>query len=501
MGVKVQKSMEQAVHILFSIIFFICTFFTLFHFEKYPLGFQHSTVKTLIFAGAAMLLVKGYCVCIEKSGNKGNLVRILVALILGIVQILLFLKIMTPIGWDVVEVVNSAEHGIYNGYYFARLPQNLLLHLILRGWLKIFDFISFLTPLRIMEILNLFCVDISILMLYFVGKKMYGQKSADRIFAYAVLLIGFHPTLSTIYSDTMAMPYPIGILFFAIYGMESNKRWVKVMCGAGAGIMGIIGFNIKPTAFIVHIAIVIFLILRYRKNIVIKDTVIMIASALIFGIACFSAIYIIEKPIKEQLAIEWPDYKPHSILHYIGIGMSNTDDDPSGYGGYCSVEVEWTHAHMHNPNYKQEALAHIWDRIVEYGPIGYPEHLLNKLIWAGSDGTFFYGLEGGFHLEEQAPQDTVRGFLQNAFYIETDFYQKWFSSWMQGVWFYICLLCTLSIFRKPDNVFNGISKLSVCGLFLFLLIFENRARYLFLFLPVILIAMESDRKFRKIYLK
>lgn len=489
----IREKLEKLVHIVFSLIFVILAFFTLFHFEKYTLKFEHSILKTIVFAVCAFFIVEGYVTGLEKSRNKENLVRIIFAVVLCIVQLLFFLKVMTPIGWDVMEVVNSAEFGMYNGDYFTRLPQNLLLHLLLRSWWQLFDFIPSMSALRIMEILNLFCVDISLLMLYFLAKKMYGQKIADRIFASSILLIAFHPTLTTIYSDTMAMPYPIGILFFAVYGYDAKKKFVKMLCGAGIGMFCVVGYNIKPTSVIVAIAVLIFMILKYKKNCSLKTCSIIVISATICAIITVGGIYRIEKPIKEQLAIEYPEIKSHSILHYIGLGLSNPlDDGTSGFGTFCSTEVQWTQEHRNNPSYKKEAVEHIIGRIKNYGIVGYPQHLMNKIIWSGSDGTFFYGREGDFHLEEQAPQGTLRGFLQNATYRETDFYQKWFSSWMQGVWFYVCILCALSIFRKQDNTFNGIAKLSVCGLFLFLMIFENRARYLFLFLPVILIAAESN---------
>ena len=34
----------------------------------------------------------------------------------------------------------------------------------------------------------------------------------------------------------------------------------------------------------------------------------------------------------------------------------------------------------------------------------------------------FYGGEVDFYIEEQAPKETIRGYLQNATYIESDFY-------------------------------------------------------------------------------
>ena len=67
---------------------------------------------------------------------------------------------------------------------------------------------------------------------------------------------------------------------------------------------------------------------------------------------------------------------------------------------------------------------------------------------------------------------------------------------MQGIWLFICIRAIISCFPQKYNKFNGIAKLAIEGLFLFLLIFENRSRYLFLYLPVLLTAIESDERIR-----
>ena len=150
--------------------------------------------------------------------------RIAIAFILMVIQAGLFLKILTPIGWDVFEVTNSAECGMYNGYYFARYTNNLFMQIMLSGWLKFLQPVTFLSALRKMELLNLFFVDIAIWMAVITAKKIYGVKAADRVFICSILLISFHPTLSTIYSDTLAMPFPIGVLCCTVYAIREEKN-------------------------------------------------------------------------------------------------------------------------------------------------------------------------------------------------------------------------------------------------------------------------------------
>lgn len=488
---KLKMGLEKFIAILFSTVFGICSFFTLFHFKMYPLGFEHSSIKTFLSAIIAFILQTGYERLFNgNTSKKANIIRMAIAFILMVAQAGLFLKILTPIGWDAFEITNSAEYGMYNGYYFARHTNNLFLQIMLSGWLKFLQPITFLSALRKMELLNLFFVDIAIWMAVITAKKIYGVKAADRVFICAILLIGFHPTLSTIYSDTLAMPFPIGVLCCIVYAIREDNKWKRLFYAFMVGFLGIVGYYIKPTVLIIYIAMGILTLLRWKKE-YFQKKIILLVMTVILGIGItLGIINIIEHPVKAELKKEYPDTIALGILHYIGLGLSNLDDDPSGYGGWNEPEVNWTQQHINDPAYRQEALQHIWDRIKDYGIVGYPEHLLNKLIWAGSDGTFFYGLEGEFHLEEQSQQNTLRGWLQNGFYIETAFYQKWFSSWMQGVWLIICIMSALSIFRLSGNVYCSSAKLSILGLFLFLLLFENRSRYLFLYLPVLLIALE-----------
>lgn len=447
----------------------------------------------MIFASIAFILAFGYEKIFQGNTSKRAVAgRITIAFILFVIQILLFLKILTPIGWDAFEITNSAQCGLYNGDYFVRHTNNLFMQIMLSDWLKVFRPIGFLSDLRKMELLNLLFVDAAILMSVLTAKKLYGMKAADKIFICSVLLIGFHPTLSTIYSDTLAMPFPIGVLFCIVSASDTTTKWKQRVYVCLAGMLGIIGYYIKPTVLIIYIAAAIVALLRLEKEYLRRQTFVLIFIAFLGAAAAMGLVNLRMHPIKAELEEQYPNIIPLGVLHYMGLGLGSLEDDPSGYGGWNEPEVQWTQQHINDPDYSWQALRHIRERIAAYGPVGYPCHLLNKLIWAGSDGTFFYGLEGGFHIEEQSSQSSLRGRLQNAFYIETPFYQNWFSSWMQGVWLMICIMGALSVFQKSESIYNSISKLSVLGLFMFLLLFENRSRYLFLYLPVLLIAVNSE---------
>ena len=394
---KIRRILEKSIAVLFSIVFAVCSFFTLFHFEKYPLGFNHSTIKVIVFALITAGIIIGYEKLFNGSNSKkANITRVVIAIILLMIQVLLFLKVLTPIGWDALEITNSVEYGMYNGDYFVRHTNNLFMQILLSDYINLLKPIHFLSVLRKMELLNLLFVDAAIWMSVLVAHKIYGTKAADRVFICSVLLIGFHPTLSTIYSDTLAMPFPIGVLFSVVYAAYEKKRWKQILYMCLAGIWGIVGYYIKPTVLIVYIAMAILIILRWKKEYLLKQFFLM--SMCLALTACLTAgiVFIREQPIKEDLKRQYPDIVPLGILHYMGLGLGSLEDDPSGYGGWNEPEVIWTQQHINDAAYKQEALQHIKERIIAYGPIGYPGHLFNKLVWAGSDGTFSMDWKANF---------------------------------------------------------------------------------------------------------
>lgn len=493
MNEKLLQYISKFIDYLFLIIFVILSFFTLFHFERYPLGFQHSVFKTVVFCLLTMAILWGGTWIYEKIPfNMRKWIGLGLVGILIIIQFAYFLKTLTEIGWDAQELNNAAIYGMYNGDYYVRCPNQLFPFLLLRGWFVLVKWVPVLSFLRKLEILNLIMVDCALGMLYFSVKKICSSRQAFQCLLLAILLIGFHPTLSTIYTDTMAMPFPIGCIFGLLMAKDARSKSGKMLWSIFAGIMAGIGYYVKPTAIIIVIALAIAGIVHKNSEIIQKNVLSLLCAVAGFLIVLL-VIGLILSPIRTKLAEENPGNIPKSMLHFIGLGLSNLEDDPSGYGGWNEPEMLWTSAHIGDENYKQEALEHIWERIKEYGWLGYPEHLFNKLVWAGNDGTFFYGLEGEFHVEEQSRPDSLRGKLQNSLYIETAFYQKWYSSWMQGVWLAICIFCVMAFQKKEYNLWISAGKLSVIGLFLFLLIFENRSRYLFLYLPVLLLVAVQNR--------
>ena len=69
--------LEKIVHIVFSAVFSVCAFFSLFHFSQYPLLFQHNIIKIILFAGIAVLIAAAWEYIFKgKTTPEWNKIRI-----------------------------------------------------------------------------------------------------------------------------------------------------------------------------------------------------------------------------------------------------------------------------------------------------------------------------------------------------------------------------------------------------------------------------------------
>ena len=214
--------------------------------------------------------------------------------------------------------------------------------------------------------------------------------------------------------------------------------------------------------------------------------------AICIGVLGYAGVQKIEEPITQRLRREAPEVRAKSPLHYICMGLTEPVEATGGYGSYSQEEVTWTNDHIMDDSYALKAMERISGKIKDFGFFGLVRHQWNKLVWMGSDGSFAYGMEGGYHIDPQSSQGTLRGKLQNMFYTETDFYQKYVGNFLQAGWILFLFICLLQypkrIREEKTNYYICIAELAVIGMVLFLSIFENRSRYLFQYLPFFLLA-------------
>jgi len=415
------------------------------------------------------------------------------------VQFFVFWKTYTVFGWDSVLVRDVGTAGFTDTIYFAKCPNNIMTAVLMRLWVLATSMFTFISPILRLTIMNVLFVDVAVAFGYLCTKKMLGILAADRYAVSAAILVMFSPWTAVHYSDTLSSPFPIRAVYFILCSREAKSKKSRNIYMALAVFTAVFGAYLKLTTIIVVIALVIVLILngRIKFN---KDRLSLYAGALSGAVVAFIFVQILFIQPKQLIARDFPHIKARGFYYFLETGMSNFR-----YGNWSGKAWEFATERIYDEDYEEQARERIVNIVKSYGAAGLVEHLYYKLLWAGTDGTYIYGAEGDFHHEAQADQSTLRGKLQNIIYVDNPFYQNWYAQWLQGAWLRVCIQCALSVFYKRDkNSVLLISKLAVGGLFLFLMIFENRSRYIILYVPVIImiaqagaIALKTKMKIKK----
>ena len=115
---------------------------------------------------------------------------------------------------------------------------------------------------------------------------------------------------------------------------------------------------------------------------------------------------------------------------------------------------------------------------------GIIKHVIRKTLTNYNDGTFAYGKEGNFYLEDYNTGNIqLRKILSNIY--KENGKQYWiFKQIMQILWITVLFF---NIFSFSKNKKIQVLQLSILGLTLFELLFEARARYLLAYAPIYII--------------
>lgn len=121
------------------------------------------------------------------------------------------------------------------------------------------------------------------------------------------------------------------------------------------------------------------------------------------------------------------------------------------------------------------------------GFAGYLRQISRKLLTVYCDGTFAWGMEGGFYVQVVDNVNTcMTPFLKSIYYSDGSRHEV-FKLTEQFVWITILILAFASglIKQTEENRTElSILMLTIVGLNVFEMLFEVRARYLFLYTPI-----------------
>ena len=173
--------------------------------------------------------------------------------------------------------------------------------------------------------------------------------------------------------------------------------------------------------------------------------------------------------------------KKFGMTHFFMMGLN----EESG-GTYSQEDVDFSGSFESTKERTSADFSRAIERVRVMGVNGCVKHICKKVLTAYHDGTFAWGMEGTwyFKIVENINQK-MAPFLQSLFYTAGSRYEI-LKNLEQFVWIFTLLFTTLAgFFRENEESRDTIDtiKLSIVGLTMFQILFEVRARYLFLYVP------------------
>lgn len=475
---------------LFLTIFLFLSIFISSFFYPSNVFYEENNFISLILAFLFILILCFmYKRFIYKKSDISKKYEIIILIILFFFLLLVELFVLKNLsvnpGWDFGVVFKNAETYVLTGIrdktyypsYFEYFPNNIMLFVMLVIFIKGGAFIG-LSALNSAWLMNLLFINLSYIMLYLTLRKKFGNRTA--IFGLVISFFFIAPILysSIFYSDTLSMFVGITFIFLFLY---LNKE--KTFCFRNSlifvlfGILLFYGKEIKITSIIPFIAIIIYLLFS-SKN---KKLILNLLSTLTVFII-LSTVFKVCIVDNSKFGFQESSYGKVPYTHWIMMGVEDIERDNSGrnsYGGYNINDYNLT---LQFDNGKEAVKFNIDEtltRIKKMGAVGYYKYLNKKAVNAWTDG--LYLVDAKLAMNSRHADD----FIYNELLLnKTNKYKLiYFSQSMQYLLITSLIIgALLKLLDHSEKI--DIVRLSIVGICIFLLFWENRSRYLLNFIPL-----------------
>lgn len=460
------------------------------------------------------------------------------SLILLAIQIFYAYEIYFETGWDCRALVIKAQELAFEGkligdeHYFSLYPNNAFLVGIFAGILKLVAAFGINNaPYFPLIIVGCILVTLSGYLMADCVRILTNKKSLVFGFWFVfVFLTGLSPWISIPYSDTYSIIFPVLAIWLMLTKNERNAslRWFFI------GLTCFVGYFIKPTVLLTFMVIVAIEVIHFlflssgsrmqnRKqtkresnasedDIIIEEKpseieisknknvtthtempnaegmkmgargVLMSAVKAVVPAILGIVVALLLRTGMEKLTGFTPDEtRQVTPIHYFMMGLNQE----SG-GGYNQADVNMSFSFATVEERNREDFKIATQRIKDMLPTRIITFEAQKMLTNFNDGTFAWGNEGDFYWTYYEKDNFWAKFFRSYVYHIGERHDK-YVAFTQGIWFMVLCMCALVVFksRPKKNYRETIIFLSMLAIMCFLMVFEARARYLYLYSPII----------------
>lgn len=404
-----------------------------------------------------------------------------------VVMVFLALGLEVLPTWDWGKLTISASNYVITGQidgpeYFARYPNNnfwLSVLIVLFKVTKLFLKQAQYDDFKIVSIIfSCILVWLTLLFTYKVSRLLWDKKKAFIVGFVSCLCLPFYMYAMFAYTDSPGMLIGVLLIYFYLKLKKSENK-ERIVYSILLGVFAALAFKIKITAVIVFVAIIIGVLLSAPG----------LKKLLAHGVAALAGLVLTMALsgilVNQFIVIDEQDKEVYAFPPSHWVMMSFNKES----GGYVQEDVEYTMGFTSYDEKNKAAIKELSIRIKELGPLGVPHHIfVRKILRTWCDST----LMGDNYV---ARYPVRNGLLQQIFCAEG----KYHTLCLIYTWVYyifiiggILLSAILSFYLPKRKQKFLVGRIAIFGIALFLMIWECNARYLLVFLPImILTAMEG----------
>ena len=368
------------------------------------------------------------------------------------------------------EYVQSGT--ITNTFYLSQFPNNVMMASVEIVFLKMLSIFGVKDYLTAITVINAIVVSATVILSFYTTKKISNKRNALMFLFICLFTTPFYLYSAEYYTDTFSMIISVLLLYIWLFIREKKNGLLKrVIIDLVYAFVLFIGIKLKLTSAFVFIASVVYEIVQLNLKTLAKNLVVILPVTVLFIIVFNNTVVnkfaLPEKRFLNEIPKE----------HWIMMGMN-------GVGSFSFDEYAYTNSYKTYPEKQQAARDKIKERLKEREMSTHVRNITYKLGFAWHDGTYY------------APvvlrnEPVTRGVIHETVFEngKNALYYKYIPQTMHFAMLIFIIFNIIRIIKEKDYESKDIITITTMfGVMLFLILWENRSRYLVNILPLMIMS-------------
>lgn len=376
--------------------------------------------------------------------------------------------------WDMGSVYEVAKNyaltGAMGSTYLVSYPNNIMITIIYTIWFKIMTVLNITDFILPAIFLNSVIITATVALTYYIALEIFEKKRALMILIIMMFTTPLYLYAPIFYTDTLSMFFSTLLLFLFTKINKDMPKNKKIIIQVLFSLTIVVAWKVKITSIFIVIAMIVYYFIKGIKKEELKNMGTILAITLVMLLVYN---FIIENRISDRVDIE--NYKM-PIAHWIMLGLSDN-------GGFNQELYEYTSSFPTYEEKKSNDIKKIQEILTNYDLNSFVKHLTEKLKFAWTDGTYF--------APEKLRRDPVDKGVLHEFVLAEGKYNTWYKYFPQIMHIGLLVLIvasSLNILKKKEyKSEKTILLIAMYGLIVFLLLWENRSRYILTMLPIFIL--------------